>query len=533
MLHPHPSKGRTKRIELFTKTVRGQSNRCPKSSGQFPANHCQKYINCWNGIAIEQSCPDGLLFSEKGYCDYPDKVHCGQRSVGNAGIQFLPSIYQNPILSSPPASQTTPGSMPSSGSGIHTTQVLSGYINNPLTSSIYNMESVPTGLPGGQRDQMCLRVRGQFPSGACNKYVNCWDGTAVEQVCPEGFLFNSVKLYCDFPENVDCSGKSVVGIPPATSMTNHAESTTSSPSGYSSAAPTTPGGGPSPTVAVPPSSDDTILKRKCLKTRGVFPSTVCNRFVHCWDGGFEERECPEGFLFSTRGYCDSAENVDCSGRTPNSNKIEDSPNQECPLETGTFRDTNKCNAFYTCLFGKIVARYTCPEGLNFNDNIGVCDYANRVDCSKNKIHKVKGTGNDNSISSVNGSNNEKDCPVEFGTFRDIHNCSSYYTCAYRKIVAKYSCPTGFSFNDELGVCDYAERVDCTKPSKIFQVKPNGLPQLPNGTSGEMQSWNYVSPQPTMHRCMLVQSNRAEIVQCPAGLAYDSRMDKCILPHLAR
>lgn len=33
---------------------------------------------------------------------------------------------------------------------------------------------------------------------------------------------------------------------------------------------------------------------------------------------------------------------------------------------------------------------------------------------------------------------------------------------------------------ELGICDYAERVDCTKPPKIFQVPKNVLPQVTDG-----------------------------------------------------
>nr|CAH7728145.1 unnamed protein product [Callosobruchus chinensis] len=32
---------------------------------------------------------------------------------------------------------------------------------------------------------------------------------------------------------------------------------------------------------------------------------------------------------------------------------------------------------------------------------------------------------------------------------------------------------------------------------------------------------------------LCKENAAEIVQCPAALAYDTRIDKCVLPHVAR
>lgn len=56
------------------------------------------------------------------------------------------------------------------------------------------------------------------------------------------------------------------------------------------------------------------LKNKCLSARGQFPSTSCNKFVNCWDNIILEQECPEGFLFSARGYCDFSQNVQCGDR---------------------------------------------------------------------------------------------------------------------------------------------------------------------------------------------------------------------------
>ncbi|KAE9532602.1 hypothetical protein AGLY_009683 [Aphis glycines] len=54
----------------------------------------------------------------------------------------------------------------------------------------------------------CKEPKGQFPSeSSCNKFINCWDETAVEQTCPAGLVFNPEKRYCDYPANVDCEKK--------------------------------------------------------------------------------------------------------------------------------------------------------------------------------------------------------------------------------------------------------------------------------------------------------------------------------------
>lgn len=51
--------------------------------------------------------------------------------------------------------------------------------------------------------QKCLKPRGQFPTDACNKYINCWDDSVKEEECPPGMAF-SQKGYCDFDYNVNC-----------------------------------------------------------------------------------------------------------------------------------------------------------------------------------------------------------------------------------------------------------------------------------------------------------------------------------------
>jgi hypothetical protein len=54
---------------------------CLEPRGQFASpTDCTKFYNCWDGFVAEQSCPNGLAFSDQGpFCDYIENVDCSQR----------------------------------------------------------------------------------------------------------------------------------------------------------------------------------------------------------------------------------------------------------------------------------------------------------------------------------------------------------------------------------------------------------------------------------------------------------------------
>ncbi|XP_074030527.1 peritrophin-44 isoform X2 [Leptinotarsa decemlineata] len=403
-----------------------------------------------------------------------------------------------------------------------------------LIFSVVCEQSGSNALPTAENSR-CLKPTGQFPSKACNKFVNCWSGIAIEQNCPDGLLFSS-RGYCDHPQNVNCNGRPIEGTATTSIFSDTVPSSTSPPLSSSV--------GPSSTTmwATPTSSSsatiiqspDQSLKKKCLKARGQFPSTYCNKYLNCWDDTVVEQECPEGLLFSPKGYCDYPANVNCGDRVKSEVALsENASPSECPLEYGTFRDKTNCSSYFTCAGNKVVSRYGCHEGFKFNDNIGVCDYENRVDCSKEPLIFQRQTNNLGS--DVKDDRIDSDCAVEFGTFRDKNNCSTYYTCVAYKIISKHDCPPGFYFNDDIGVCDYFNRVNCEQPPKIFQLRSNFVQQLPEEY---MKKINDCTPgtivrlNPQCTAACLCRNGVAEIIQCPAGFAYDSLSDKCVSPHLA-
>ncbi|RVE53253.1 hypothetical protein evm_002086 [Chilo suppressalis] len=54
---------------------------CVGRRTQIPApSTCRGFLSCWDGWAYELECPEGLMFSSEGYCDYADMVKCKDRA---------------------------------------------------------------------------------------------------------------------------------------------------------------------------------------------------------------------------------------------------------------------------------------------------------------------------------------------------------------------------------------------------------------------------------------------------------------------
>ncbi|XP_076182927.1 uncharacterized protein LOC143154823 [Ptiloglossa arizonensis] len=134
---------------------------CYALRGQFPSStNCANYLNCWDAVVIEQSCPDGLLFNAVSLvCDYDYNVNCGSRP--------LPTPK-------PP-------------------------------------------LPIGSKS--CPDLNGRYRSATnCSEFYVCVFGRPVKFSCPRGLVYNDVLDVCDYSYNVDCKGTATPRppIPPIT-----------------------------------------------------------------------------------------------------------------------------------------------------------------------------------------------------------------------------------------------------------------------------------------------------------------------------
>jgi len=108
-------------------------------------SQCDAYYECFDGQAVVQNCPNGLVYLGRrvqglfGVCDYDFNVDCTDR----------------------------PG-------------------RNPPIST-----------------EHCDWLYGIFGhETSCTRYWTCWNGTATEQFCIGGLLYNEETHACDWPQNV-------------------------------------------------------------------------------------------------------------------------------------------------------------------------------------------------------------------------------------------------------------------------------------------------------------------------------------------
>lgn len=104
----------------------------------------------------------------------------------------------------------------------------------------------------------------------------------------------------------------------------------------------------------------------------------CDMYLNCWNGDVVVSQCSNGLLFNpNNSVCDFPDNVDCEGREDSRPPTPLSP--DCPKPFGTFASSTNCSEFVVCQGGNSTT-YTCPDGLLYNDALGVCTYAYDAYC---------------------------------------------------------------------------------------------------------------------------------------------------------
>lgn len=146
---------------------------CQGPRGQYPSpKSCANYLNCWDDVVIEQTCPDGLLFNDAaGYCDFAFNVNCGDR---------------------PPAT--------------------------PKPS-----------LPPGSKQ--CPDPNGRYRSSTnCSEFYVCVAGRPTKFSCPRSLVYNDILNVCDYPYNVDCKGAATPKPPKPTQPPSQPSQSSTQPS---------------------------------------------------------------------------------------------------------------------------------------------------------------------------------------------------------------------------------------------------------------------------------------------------------------
>ncbi|CAL8113106.1 unnamed protein product [Orchesella dallaii] len=242
----------------------------------------------------------------------------------------------------------------------------------------------------------------------CLLFYICWNGAATLNRCTEIMLFDLRYAGCNFAEYVDCQDRyrppeypGTVSPPPTTTTVDPSQST-------------------SPTTPAP---NDTFV---CTND-GVFPHAIrCEYYWSCYAGDATLVHCELDYLYDLRyNGCNFPEYVDCGERErpegspstvtppegttpapttagpttaaptgttePGNNSTSTSsppstggPGFQCPEPDGSFSDPEDCSGYYVCTAGTPIHE-VCPDGLQFNPDIKICDWPDVVQCEIRRL----------------------------------------------------------------------------------------------------------------------------------------------------
>lgn len=414
---------------------------------------CDTFYQCDHGHRFpDQTCPEGLLFnSDLLVCDWPENVTCPEKPE-DPTEGYLQCVWQCKQDSKP----------------WNWWKCYPSCWDRAIMSPIGYAAECEAGIHAHETE--------------CDKFYQCDHGHRFEdQDCPEGLLFNSELLVCDWPENVTC--------PPAPD----------SPDGKAKCykecmEDNRPWNwhkcilddcwniGRPETTNAPDVDTPTEPEVDCAP--GVHPhETECNLYYQCDHGiRFPDQECPSGLLFNPELLvCDWADNVDCANDEDAEVAPEVDPEVDPECDDGIYSVEGECNMFYQCENGIRYENQACPDGLVFNESKAQCDWPDNVDCGDNEedntppgFHKcywnclLSDKYNDYSI--FKGIQCVKYCksgddvepePECRGRETKAHerNCAKYYQCVDGEFVED-KCPRGKRYDADKGKCKPKRKVDC-------------------------------------------------------------------------
>jgi hypothetical protein len=183
-------------------------------------------------------------------------------------------------------------------------------------------------------------------SKQCDAYHECVkSGKLLPRLCDDGFQFSEEIKACDYPHNVNCSGRELLQESPSTNP-------------------------------------------DCPRMNGFYPfppADSCQKFYHCLEGKAYEKTCPDGVIFDpSKGTCmhpDRSKRPECSAKKvlnftcPNHGKkfvrLRFGDHDRLPHPTN-------CRKFVICLADGNPRVGGCPLGKVFHPKLGICDSPKQV-----------------------------------------------------------------------------------------------------------------------------------------------------------
>ncbi|XP_047111950.1 chondroitin proteoglycan 2-like [Schistocerca piceifrons] len=453
----------------------------PVNVVQFPnPDNCSTFYKCsLEGEPVLIACPEGLEYNaEAQVCDYPTSAGCSVSSGKSGSASKLTR------------SNTPPPECPFPADPVNVVQ----FPNPDNCSTFYKCSlegepvliACPEGLEYNAEAQVCDYPASagcsvssgksgsaskltrsntpppecpfpadpvnvvQFPNpDNCSTFYKCsLEGEPVLIACPEGLEYNAEAQVCDYPASAGCSVSS---------------------GKRGSASKLTRSNTPPPECPFPADPVNVVQ----------FPNPDnCSTFYKCsLEGEPVLIACPEGLEYNAEAQvCDYPASAGCSVSSGNSGSASkpagtsNTPPPECPFPADPnvvvhFPNPDDCSSFYKCGLDGIPVLIPCPDGLEWNDEKGYCDYPESAGCSVS-------SDNSGSVGKPAGNSNTPppECPSPADPenvvqFPNPDDCSTFYKCDLDGNAVLQDCPPGLEYNAEAQVCDYRDSAGCSVAKK--------------------------------------------------------------------
>jgi len=176
---------------------------------------CDLYYDCYEGQGFMQTCPNGLAYNRDGRfgligrCDYPHNVDCQERPERNPPQSTEHCDWLYGIF----GHETSCTRYWTCWNGTATEQFCIGGL-------LYNEETHacdwPQNVAGCQKHPLCKDdANGNVPLGkSCNRYWACQGGYPRLQRCPAMLVFDKIRKRCVTPPTEDCEVPTTNAPPP-------------------------------------------------------------------------------------------------------------------------------------------------------------------------------------------------------------------------------------------------------------------------------------------------------------------------------
>jgi len=191
---------------------------------------CDLFYECYEGQGFLQSCPNGLIYANDGRygliknCDYPHNANCNGRPERNPPQSTEHCDWLYGIF----GHETSCTRYWTCWNGTATEQFCIGGL-------LYNEETHacdwPQNVAGCQKHPLCKDdANGNVPLGkSCNRYWACQGGYPRLQRCPAMLVFDKNRRRCVTPPTEDCEVPTTSAPPPEDEQFNGGGSAPRSP----------------------------------------------------------------------------------------------------------------------------------------------------------------------------------------------------------------------------------------------------------------------------------------------------------------